>query len=96
MKPLFSFTSLTYLLPLSWANPQTIAADVGFNIVMNARNLYIFPKIGWLASNGTNGQGVRSNLHRVHKRKRLLTETTGLCLFRTSVPGSLQLDASAG
>jgi hypothetical protein len=34
--------------------------DIGTNNVINARNLYLFPKVGDLASQGKNGQGVSS------------------------------------
>jgi hypothetical protein len=39
---------------------------IGTNNVINARNLYLFPKVGDLASQGKNGQGVSFLLNSVH------------------------------
>jgi hypothetical protein len=59
MKLLPTLVSLTVLVSTGLSNPQLVVPQVvGFNKVMNARNLYVFSKVGWGASLGTNGMGV--------------------------------------
>ena len=59
MKFLPTLVSLTVLVSMSLTMPQLVVLQiVGFNKVINARNLYVFSKVGWGASRGTNGMGV--------------------------------------